>query len=147
MNIKRRGDAGEHAVGAETAGGAKSRRAVVIYMLTLAVAVVALILLSYFLHQRDSTALDTLHRQNTTAQEDILQLQNENQKLLEDNSALQIELEGRESELAELEKRITALEDELKKTVTDKDDEIKKLQTEYAALREQYDALAADNQE
>ena len=126
----------------------RSRRAVIGYVIALAVAVIILILLSYFIHQRDSSILDTLHEQSAAAQQSIVKLQAENQRLIEDNQRITDEKKGLETQVAELtadgdalRQEISALEDALDEASKKYDVDTKNLRSEYDALLKKYNEL------
>ena len=126
----------------------RSRRAVIGYVIALAVAVIILILLSYFIHQRDSSILDTLHEQSATAQQNIVKLQEENQRLIEENQRINDEKTGLETQLDELtadgnalRQQISALEAALDEASKKYDVDTKNLRSEYDALLKKYNEL------
>ena len=126
----------------------RSRRAVIGYVIALAVAVIILILLSYFIHQRDSSILDTLHEQSATAQQNIVKLQEENQRRIEENQRINDEKTGLETQLDELtadgnalRQQISALEAALDEASKKYDVDTKNLRSEYDALLKKYNEL------
>ena len=133
FKIKRR-DGGDASVSGSTE---KSRRAVFGYVIALAVVVVILILLSYFIHQRDSQLLDTLHKESASAQQSVVVLQTENQKLVEENKAIKAQLDSANAENESLSAELDEAKDELKKTKTKNAQELKKLRDELENLKKQ----------
>jgi predicted PurR-regulated permease PerM len=85
---------------------ARSKKSVIIYMTTLFMAVVLFILLSYFIQQRNNTEINALNEMNTTAEQNIENLQDSNVQLQSEN-------ESYKQKIAELESQVTALESEL----------------------------------
>ena len=133
FEMKRR-DGGDASVSGSTE---KSRRAVLGYVIALAAAVVILILLSYFIHQRDSQLLDTLHKESASAQQSVVVLQTENQKLVEENNALKAQLGSAASDNESLSAQLEDAQDALDETKTKYEQELKKLREELENLKKQ----------
>ena len=133
FEMKRR-DGGD---AAELGSTKKSRRAVLGYVIALAVAVVALILLSYFIHQRDSQLLNTLHAESASAQQSVVVLQSENQKLVEDKQSLKSQLDSANAENESLSAQLETARTELSEAKASYEQEIKKLQEELETLKKQ----------
>ena len=133
FEMKRR-DGGDASVSGSTE---KSRRAVLGYVIALAAAVVILILLSYFIHQRDSQLLDTLHKESASAQQSVVVLQTENQKLVEENNALKAQLGSAASDNESLSAQLDDAQDALDETKTKYEKELKKLREELENLKKQ----------
>ena len=119
----------------------RSLRAVIGYVIALAVAVIVLILLSYFIHQRDSSILDTLHEQSATAQQNIVKLQEENQRLVEENQRISGEKSELESRLDDLNAEADSLRQENGALETALDEASKKYDVDTKNLRSEYEAL------
>lgn len=133
IEIKRRDDGNSSAYRSTE----KSRRAVLGYVIALAVTVVVLILLSYFIHQRDSQRLDTIHAESASAQQSVLTLQSENQKLLEENNELKAMLNDANSDNKTLSEQLDSARKELDETVKKHEQETEKLREELENLKKQ----------
>jgi uncharacterized protein YlxW (UPF0749 family) len=90
----------------EGGGRERSRKSVYLYVSALFLIVMAFILLSYMIQQRSNTEISALHEKNTTAQQHIENLQEENIRLREENDVYKVKI-------AELESRINALTNEV----------------------------------
>lgn len=84
----------------------KSQKSVFIYIAALFVIVLLFIILSYFMQQRNNSALHTLNEQNATAQQNIENLQSTNIHLQTENEIYQ-------TKILDLEAQISKLEDQL----------------------------------
>lgn len=96
----------QEAANREGGGRERSRKSVYLYVSALFFIVMAFILLSYMIQQRSNTEISALHEKNTTAQQHIENLQEENILLREENEAYK-------EKVWELESRINALHNEV----------------------------------
>lgn len=93
----------------ENSRKANSRKSVYIYIATLFLIVLLFILLSYFIQQRNNSALHTLNEKNATAQQNIVNLQTMNLQLQSENEAYK-------EQITELEAQISGLEEKVEDT-------------------------------
>jgi len=147
FKLKRR-DGGPEGSAARRSSPERSRRAVIGYVIALAAAVLALILLSYFIHQRDTNILTALHEQSATAQQNVVKLQEENRRLVEENKRistengdLQTRIGDLETAAADADQRIGILETELDEAAKKYDVDTKNLRSEYDTLLQKYNEL------
>lgn len=99
--------------------GAKSKKAVISYIIALSLVIVFFIILSHFMHLRNNRELNTLSQQMATVEE-----------LTEENRGL-------ESAKQELESRVSGLEEELDREKAEKDrltQELDRYKAEYGEL-------------
>ena len=116
----------------------KSRRSVYIYIATLFLVVLLFTTLSYFIQQRNSSEIDSLHEKNATAQQNIENLQTVNLQLKEESKSDRALISELRAQLEELEKQITEIRQQWQEEVQS----IKQNEQEaYDALLEKYNAL------
>ena len=118
-------------------GVLKSRKAVISYIIALAVVLVLCILLSHFMHVRDSNQMDALNQENLTALEKIQSLQDLNDTLTAENDSLYKENE-------ELKTNVSSLTDEkgnLEKELSEEKKSNEELQKQYDEIKKSYDEL------
>jgi len=109
----------------------RSRKAVILYTVALAVTVIFLVLLSYFVQQRNSEKIDILSEQSQSAQEKIENLQtgklNDKAKIAE-----------YEEIIADLEKKVSELQEE---NIKLREDWVESAKKQYDKQAEKYDEL------
>ena len=117
---------------------ASSKKSVVIYIATLFIVVIAFIVLSYLNSNRSSFQISALHQKNTTALQNIEDLQSENLLLKDEKAAY-------EEKLAELEQKAAELESQLRETRVSWRDDVQDILTsdseKYNELLDKYSEL------
>ncbi len=116
---------------------ATSKKSVYIYIAVLFLIVLFFILLSYFIQQRNNSALHTLNEQNATAQQNIQNLQTTNLDLRAENDTLRVLI-------SELEAKAGDLEDQLNEVRLEWKNDVENVKTNDAA---QYNELLAQYNE
>ena len=114
-----------------------SRRSLMIYSILLIIFVVACIMLSFAIQNRNDKELDTLSQQNITAMQKIENLQNSNVELTEKYTAL----EGEKNELAA---EVETLKSQLNEAETAAKTGLKNAEDKYKA---EIDRLTQENTE
>lgn len=140
--MKKRGDADGSV---QYNGALKSRKAVISYIIALAVVLALCILLSHFMHVRDNNQMDALNQENLTALEKIQNLQDLNDTLTAENDALYKENESLKSDVTAMTAEKEKLDTELSEAEKARDE----LQKQYDELKKNYDELTnpAENEQ
>ena len=148
MTLKKRsdGDTGEKELPVEKPESRKkSEQSVIVYITILFSVVFLLILLSYFMHQRENeTTISNLQGEHIEYQQEILKIEDENKKLKEklDKSEKNAEeLKKEKSELSESLKNAEKTVDELKKENEELDREKSELEEKLSAAEAEIESL------
>ena len=118
-----------------------SKRSVAIYVITLIIVVLACIILSFFISQRNEDIVDTMTANMTKAEKNIELLQEKNVELTTENSQLKTELDDVRKQKSELQKQTELLKEqhaEEKKQITESyNREYNELLAKYEELKKQ----------
>ncbi|MCF0120340.1 MAG: hypothetical protein HUJ65_01770 [Oscillospiraceae bacterium] len=150
--IQKRSDAGQTVTPAqpeEKKSRPRSKRALIVYSVILIIFVIACIMLSYAIQNRNSEKLDTLSEQNITAFQKIENLQNTTRELEEQNKALTAERDSLAQEVEELHNTVESVKsdcnDQLQKNEAAHKAEIDKLNKEITELKAQLEVEDTQN--